>query len=343
MIEPFLDSIIINLLEQQAQFQPGNPQISLTELYDKISKQGHNFTNKAILSQLHTLEEKGFVTSNLLTQGDKGIIQLTAKGRIAIQGEPKEALPPLNIVILAMTNKQADELFDKQIFEQEHDPDYKRPLADLLSTLNKYTYNIEDLKNCYGTTSEAWVPLTITKMPLKNLINNYLQEFGYDLASTNQVTYLSSDFLANDNKEQHKKADKKIENEGGILIIDPISLYHPIIKKRLQNSQLLSPHSPVELIVIPTILSQSSQDTIKHLTNYIYEGILEKTFDQFKTLKPKLKHEFDINTKHQLKRSIYQIICRSSSIRKQIIYSQVESETGMESRGIDQKFIGGTP
>ena len=73
MTKPSLDRIIINILRDHYDTYPGDPEISLTELHNKISEEEDSISNAKVLDELNRLKEKGWVEFDSLSQGDAGL------------------------------------------------------------------------------------------------------------------------------------------------------------------------------------------------------------------------------------------------------------------------------
>ncbi len=154
----------------------------------------------------------------------------------------------INVVVFAMTLKQAEELDS----ERRHSPsdDNYRKWEKLKSTLQKHKIN--NMLSSYGENIDDWTPL-ITDVPKPPSIRNIIQEI-VDKRNKESVDiqFLSSDFFSKD-QDKKNKARSLFAYFGGVLIIDVISMYHVNLRNDFLASGAASINNPISMAVVSPI------------------------------------------------------------------------------------------
>jgi hypothetical protein len=150
-------------------------------------------------------------------------------------------------VIAAMTKSEATEL-DTMVNEDIQGL-YKNFKNDL------HSYDIMDWKSCYSDLRRDWEPYIYKGRPINAIITEtiqYINKYRYINGETNcpkiQWVDSSQDFFEGEKGPETKSLF--CEN-GGILIVDSISLFHPAILERLTQSEALKNESVAVLVLSP--------------------------------------------------------------------------------------------
>lgn len=195
--------------------------------------------------------------------------------------DSRTSLPPprnLFFVILAMTKLQAQELLDETIFDNP-------TVAPI--TKSRYTQHknllakggIENFQSLYGDTAEEWRLYKHSSSSIKQIIQQTL-EYHNDSKEQTQSELLSKfvteAFCSNMETTAYKSTKKSLEKQGGMIIVDAISLHHPYIYNKLSNSGLLTNKKIAVLILSPMnedarMNNALVKEIIQSNMNYVFE------------------------------------------------------------------------
>ncbi|MCP4107071.1 MAG: hypothetical protein GY749_16285 [Desulfobacteraceae bacterium] len=167
----------------------------------------------------------------------------------------------LPFVIVAMDEIEASELFDETIFPSESEK--KLRFQKLRSGIKE-----KQLRNSYKKERDVWNPFCSEKDNIKKLIEEIVDYYNYlcttggfsQLHYTHPYAYDSDMPLVDPvfssqeffDIQNHPNAVKKVLScDACIMVVDPISLYHPRVKKWLEKSQLTSKREISMIILMP--------------------------------------------------------------------------------------------
>lgn len=140
----------------------------------------------------------------------------------------------ISIVPVVMTATEAQELVTGTVFDQHGDPlyNYKQELKDLLDLLEKQ--QITNWLGRYGQQPQDWQPFTDPKETLDALVTHTLKKMeGYDKQLV--PTYL--DLRALETEDQRRDL-RKLRERGCVVILDTISVRHPVLQRAYRRSLL---------------------------------------------------------------------------------------------------------
>jgi len=165
------------------------------------------------------------------------------------------------IVIVAMTESEANEVIASQ------------SLPDALSQENPEVWAAQ-----YKGDRNAWVPPTGTDWSIRQIIgdmvfdiNSWRTENGNpELIRTK---FVSKDFFDTGNQEEQENIWGELEESGGIIIVDSVSLFHPFIEEVLSQAKVCHRRKVAVLGIAPV-----SMDT--HNMSHILEGKIGKRFQR---------------------------------------------------------------
>ena len=261
------------------------------------------------------LQGKKFFDFREVNFDEPGDLQLNVDKLIQnLQGK----LPPAGhqvlgvpIIVYAMKQSEAEALFQESVFRdpQSSQDDFER-FKKLKESLQKC--DLSNMEARYGSTREDWLPTFSMQVSIRYVVQSIVDRINNEESSkvvlkNRSITpqFFSSDFFSDDPDWQTKT--RRIFNKrggGGLLIIDTPSLFHPVLRKRLQDSGLcgntqvsmvaISPSSPFALELNATIQTEAKER-------------LAGAFDRFED-DLELACEFGVGDPHQLKRWLFAVI-----------------------------------
>lgn len=235
----------------------------------------------------------------------------------------------VRVAVIAMTKEEANFVASEQHLEQ------------LRATLQEH--HITDITSYYKASRNAWRPLAAKQASIQKIIydlvkklNEVREEAGLP---TIRIQYVSDGFLSKD-IEERRRAREILEELGGILIVDAISMYHDTLRRIFLSHQIISKNNPIAMIVVsplePNVLKVNEL-----LENQIYASHLEKGFDLFANhLDP--FYEFGVggtcNLRRWLSSTLPSIGNRSLSREQR---AAIRTTSGRIPRGLDRFITGG--
>jgi hypothetical protein len=201
---------------------------------------------------------------------------------------------PISImfVVVSMT---IDEASDLEQLMNSATPDTTN-LRELLESLQGY--NVSNFTRFYRQNREEWIPYTHSNLeknpiyyrqPISSIINNIIEKIN-DCRKNNcpviNPQFVSDQFFQS-NIEKRGQFWEKLVREGGVIIVDAVSLFHPNIRRTLSASQVYGSQkvsiltiSPINPCIIQTnqILEDLiSSDSFEMVFAY---GQFQKHFDR---------------------------------------------------------------
>lgn len=183
-------------------------------------------------------------------------------------------------VIMAMTKSQAHEIIDETIFS---DPTVA-PIARTLFVGHKdlLTHDgINELQGFYGTTPEEWKPHRFSETTIENIVwqmmNHHNEDHRHKEAPIVLPKFITQDFCS-ESDVTYQKAKSYLEKQGGVIIIDSISLHHPKIYRRLSGSGLFNREEVALLVLSP--ISQGAHES-NNLLEQVIRLNMNYAFDRF--------------------------------------------------------------
>jgi len=223
-------------LEQIKQIQDVSSSGDFKSVEKLINKFIQN--DEQILRSINTAGRDINIAGGDINQAQRDVI--SAKGNITIfnlifesvkKGNPSI---PVSIILLVMTAQEAQELKDEMIYQEYNNPIYYQQFNDLMTTLKND--KVEDALDRYGKTPEDWKPFGINDMTIGEFIAGKLKaidEFQKPLVPN----FVDLRLLTNDDtEEQARKELVRLRNNGCLVVMDVISLYHPTIQRVYRRS-----------------------------------------------------------------------------------------------------------
>ncbi len=192
---------------------------------------------------------------NMLSVAGKVISKNRDKFPATVQGIP------IPIVIVAMTNEEANELLDGTVFSKPfifHGEEITlRP--EVIENFNKIKNEVSvrnqtNIKNNYGPHPQNWTPYK--GVNILNIVTQVVEELG-------QVPIDLTERFFDEDDNRCKRTWYELNQSGCILVIDALSIFHPKIHYLLPTSQLLRSDDAIAILMISPI--DFSRDEVNHL------------------------------------------------------------------------------
>lgn len=142
----------------------------------------------------------------------------------------------VQVVLLVMTDMEAQQLNSEELFEQFKNPVYSQQFGSIQQQLTAAQIDCS-LRN-YGPTPEDWKPFLAGTETISELVTNALREvrgFNKPLAPD----FRDIRMLAPESDERKARASLRLlREEGCMVIMDVISMHHPVIQRAYRRSLL---------------------------------------------------------------------------------------------------------
>jgi hypothetical protein len=166
---------------------------------------------------------------------------------------------PIRIAIIAMNQQEAT------LLERKGTREYQR-IQELMAMLK-----VDSISQIYGNDRGEWRPFGVNEPPIKEIVQSIVASMRLDVDYVvDKILFAKEDKILN--------RDGLVEH-GGILIIDPVSLYHPELSHEFLKLQLLGIGSLIAIVVSP--LTTDALEVSKILEKDVYSDILQIPFHHF--------------------------------------------------------------
>ncbi|MDM8519781.1 serine protease [Anaerolineales bacterium HSG6] len=207
----------------------------------------------------------------------------------------------VKVAVIAMTETQAEWLQNyentkiEDILEQFKAEFWNCSFPEAEDVLQKFIRNIEgkrlqklkaalqdsiNITSCYKSKPIEWQPLDDDQnKSIKEIVQAAQAKLNLVLKKKPPILFdfISEQFLSKDETIRHQ-AWNDFEMDGGVLIVDAISLYHPEIRRYFLNSQLITPRKDIAMIVIvPQVGTKNSRGFKKMFELYTLRTYLMDT------------------------------------------------------------------
>ncbi len=244
----------------------------------------------------------------------------------------------IHTAIMAMFHSEAVELVSGSVFRNR---DERENFEKVKVALQKY--GINDLAAHYKDDRDGWRPFGADKS-IQGIMQDMVDILNKERKRSRSIHLhpLSSAFLSSDPIER-RSARSVLQESGGILIVDPISMYHPTLRDifLLQN-KIFDQSNPVALSVISP-LSRSILEANKLFLDQIYtHPNMEDAFEFFEE-RLDLRYEFGVDELCNLRRWLFSILPPEGRMRNGLTSMQrnaVRNQVGKSPQGIDRLVTG---
>lgn len=268
-----------------------------------------------------------------LPTSQSGNAQPSSAGQVTVQ-----------LGVVAMRRDQVEELLSQSVVDDPAVATARIEFGKLCTLLS--AYGVENLASNYGEDPDSWKPpLADGSVTVIDAIEHVLDK----ITQTHSVLpghppivlrSISHDFLS-DEAVQRAAARELLEDQGGVIVVDALSLYHPIVHKRLVDSQVFGLHTPIALVVLSPLRADKIP-VYQMLHGQVYRTYLERAFEFFvERLDP--FYEFNVNDLCSLRRWLFSVLPDS---RRRAMSSEARAEAiataGHPAAGIVD-FVSGRP
>ncbi|GAK56720.1 GUN4-like protein [Candidatus Vecturithrix granuli] len=244
----------------------------------------------------------------------------------------------IQIAVIAMNQSEVEELDSGKVFHNNRCDEFKQ-FKELKKVLG---LKKDEIKSYYGRSRDEWIPLGTDRQSIKEIIEDAVdrlnKHFKLEEDEEIYIDYLSDDFFS---EEQNTTITNRLRNQGGILIIDTVSMYHPTLEKGLTHSQVMGHPDQIALIVISPLDKQKASKIDELLSSHIYKSFMKIPFAAFEENAEAL-HEFDVNGDRCLRRRLISTLAnfriRRSVPTKEQRYQMQKGRP--EKTGIQEKITG---
>lgn len=250
----------------------------------------------------------------------------------------------LPFVTVAMTKRELNDLMSEKIFShptvapvtQIRFRKFKRLLEKM---------GISDLSPYYGVLREEWKPLIYPHNSIRQIVIDMVNRVNHYQREPQQEPRLFPQFLSNDffteNRQKKISTLRQLRQLGGVIIVDSISLFHPILAQILSASDLGS-NKRVAVLVISPINSSTLQ----------LNQLIEQTVDSYMQMASiRFEEDFDklcelgVGDLRTLRRWLYDVLPETAKIAQSqrpnfANAHKMRQMMGAKPRGIHQSFFG---
>ncbi len=220
-------------------------------------------------------------------------------------------------VIVAMKESEAVELLDETVFEDN--PNVTPAEHNLFQQFREALehHGFEELNDLYGEAREHWKPLTCPDISIADIISDILSHINnhrepHNLPRLSEY-FLSEDFvLPEDPTEEDRTARRRtlrqLQRSGGVVIVDSISMFHPILNRSVSRSDIGSYKRAGILIISPV---NTSIQEINQTIEQVVDSHMESAFIRFDA---EFDHLCEISTSdlRALKRWLFNALHRTT-------------------------------
>lgn len=154
------------------------------------------------------------------------------------------------VLIVAMKQDQAIALSDETVFNNSGSNDKLNNFQQFHIALKHH--QLGDFQFYYGDKHEKWKPVYCNKT-VEEIVEGLFFECNKQNRGTSEslieLDFVSSDFFCND-RQNRERVNRRLE-QGGVIIVDAISLFHPDLNEKLVKSGVSGNKNVAVLIVSP--------------------------------------------------------------------------------------------
>jgi hypothetical protein len=242
-----------------------------------------------------------------LEKDEDNLLLYNNKSENKLKRKNSEAKIP--IVVFAMNEKEAEELETENIFKNDlASPNDSSNYQKLLIELGHL--GIKDWKLNYKCSRDEWIPYS-RSIPINNIISNIVSEFNQRREKEGK-SQVWADLVSDKFIDEDSEIWEKLNECGGIVILDPISLFHPILKQKLINSGVIN-QKKVGILLL------SSMNHLEHPINKI---LRDMTYNEMRNIVSNYEKKYNslceigIGDNHTFQRRLFSILFDEAEITK---------------------------
>ncbi|MBN2004212.1 MAG: hypothetical protein JXA21_12725 [Anaerolineae bacterium] len=249
-------------------------------------------------------------------------------------GLPQNNTVEIPIVIVAMNKQQASELIQNGLMDA---------YADFQNLLIQFPEDeIHQWLGRYGDDREDWHPHTCAEFSIREIVDEIITESSNSRPDSPMLSsqFCTTEFFS-DSADVQERIWCQMSENGGVVIIDAVSLFHPDIRQTLADSELMSNDNMAIVVMSPI-------DPMMHQANQVLEVELRKrmkrAFARFHLRHDKMC-EIGIGNLRSLKRWFATILPEATASIQGLRPSQATLERTWETQreepqGINRYFSG---
>lgn len=209
---------------------------------------------------------------------DQLYVELNELYRQINQAMTDEIIVPF--VVAAMNEIQATGLFNETIFDDLN----FAPIERLRFQEFKQALNIDpvELLACYRQYREDWIPPIYHHNSISQFIAGMLNHINEYHRRPKYLPSLSPEFLSEDfftdNLQIRRRTVRDLKQFGGVLVVDAISMFHPLLRQQIVQSEVGS-NGRVALLVLSPIDTSALRAT--QLIEQVIAQQMETVFTRF--------------------------------------------------------------
>lgn len=247
------------------------------------------------------------------------------------------------VVIAAMTYTEAVDLITERIFKRSDVSETEHiRFTNFKNALQ--VYGVTDFISHYAEKQEMWKPPPDFNTPINIIIQELLphinkRENGQKFCHVSPH-FISGNFFSQE-ADIRRETRRELERSGGIVIIDAISLFHPILYSNILRSGIWTNKQVALLILSPV---DATTLPVNQLIVEFIDSQMEPVFTRF-------HHDFDrlceigIGNLQSLKRWLFSILPETAAgmqLKKPNPYQlqQFQNISNRKRRGIDGPIFG---
>jgi len=238
------------------------------------------------------------------------------------------------IVVMAMNRLEANDLLAETVFQNEHVTQAAhRRFMQLKNALQ--AHNLNDISILYSDERDDWVPSIHRENTIREILINIIDYVNQQHLSNSIVPYFLSESFFSPDHDMRRDTWHQVEQTAGVLVVDSISLFHPILRRYLLQSQVIS-NKHIAILVLAPINYRNLQ------INYVIEEEISSeipmAFSRFDQELDKLC-EFGISDLRGLQRWLFSNLPESAKAAKilkpvqsnrKLLRSHIGNPQGME-------------
>jgi hypothetical protein len=261
--------------------------------------------------------------------------------RIAVERELSEIeYIDIPFVIVAMTHDEADDLVQETVFDNPAVAEVERTrFREFKEALREHGIDIATLLPNYGESQGNWRPHIYQQNTVHEIISDIIDFVNQRRAEVPGIPpvrpqFFSSGFFTEDEHTRLETWDQ-LGQLGCVIIIDSISVFHPLLRRILLRSEMGSNERAAMLVLSPV---NSSTMPVNQLIEREIGSQMQRAFARFDRHLDKLC-EFGVGDLRALQRWLFSVLPEAADIvqhhkpipsNRSIIRERMGEPLGME-------------
>lgn len=176
---------------------------------------------------------------------------------------PQNNTVEIPVVIVTMSKQQASQIIQIDELVDAY--------ADFQNLLLQFPEDeVRQWMDRYGDDREDWHPHTCAEFSIRKIVSEIIIGSSHSRPDSPMLSpkFCTSEFFS-DSAEVQERIWCQMSKNGGVIIIDAVSLFHPDIRQTLADSELMSNDNIAIVVMFPI-------DPTMHQANQVLEGELRK-------------------------------------------------------------------